>query len=61
VLDPFSGSGTTGIAAIKLVCSYIGFEIDPEQVLASNERLREVEYNDAPLFRMNETLAIAAE
>lgn len=39
VLDPFSGSGTTGLAAIQLGCSYIGFEIDPEQVEASNERL----------------------
>jgi DNA modification methylase len=25
VLDPFSGSGTTGMAALKLVCEYIGF------------------------------------
>ncbi|NMO15737.1 site-specific DNA-methyltransferase [Pyxidicoccus fallax] len=39
VLDPFSGSGTTGIAARKLGCSYLGFEIDPEQVRKSNERL----------------------
>ena len=39
VLDPFSGSGTTGIAALKLGCSYIGFEIDDEQVQASNQRL----------------------
>ena len=38
-LDPFSGSGTTGVAALRLGCSYIGFEIDPEQVEASNERL----------------------
>jgi DNA modification methylase len=42
VLDPFSGSGTTGIAARKLGCSYIGFEIDPEQVAASNKRLEVV-------------------
>lgn len=41
VLDPFSGSGTTGLAALSLGCSYIGFEIDEEQVQASNERLRE--------------------
>lgn len=40
VLDPFSGSGTTGLAALKLGCSYIGFEIDHEQVLASNKRLK---------------------
>jgi DNA modification methylase len=39
VLDPFSGSGTTGVAAAKLGCSYIGFEIDPVQVEASNARI----------------------
>jgi len=43
VLDPFSGSGTTGLAAMKLGCSHIGFEIDPEQVRASNERLEEIQ------------------
>ena len=41
VLDPFSGSGTTGLAALSLGCSYVGFEIDPEQVAASNARLAE--------------------
>jgi DNA modification methylase len=40
VIDPFSGSGTTGLAAKKLGCSYIGFEIDSEQVEASNARLK---------------------
>ncbi len=39
VLDPFAGSGTTGLAAQKLGCSFVGFEIDPAQVRASNERL----------------------
>lgn len=39
VLDPFSGSGTTGLAALGLGCSFVGFEIDPDQVAASNERL----------------------
>lgn len=43
VLDPFSGSGTTGIAALRLGCSYIGFEIEPQQVAASNERLAATE------------------
>ncbi len=40
VLDPFSGSGTTGIAAVRTGCRYIGFEIDSDQVDASNERIR---------------------
>lgn len=43
VLDPFSGSGTTGITAIELGCTYLGFEIDPEQVAASNQRLTRAE------------------
>lgn len=48
VLDPFSGSGTTGLAALSLGCSYVGFEIDPEQVAASNARLAAAE--DLPLL-----------
>ncbi|HEY1820507.1 MAG TPA: site-specific DNA-methyltransferase [Trebonia sp.] len=43
VLDPFSGSGTSGLAALSLGCSYVGFEIDPEQVAASNARLAAAE------------------
>jgi DNA modification methylase len=50
VLDPFSGSGTTGLAARRLNCTYIGFEIDPEQVQASNERLRSNHIHELPLL-----------
>jgi DNA modification methylase len=41
VLDPFSGSGTTGVVAARLGCSYVGFEIDPAQVIASQDRIDE--------------------
>lgn len=61
VLDPFSGSGTTGLAALKLACTYLGFEIDPEQVAASNARLQELERTDLPLLRTTGTLSIAQE
>ena len=40
VLDPFSGSGTTGMAAISAGCAFVGFEIDREQARAANARLR---------------------
>ncbi len=39
VLDPFSGSGTTGIAARRAGARFLGFEIDPEQAASSQARL----------------------
>lgn len=39
VVDPFSGSGSTGLAALRLGCTYIGFEIDETQVQESKRRL----------------------
>lgn len=61
VIDPFSGSGTTGFAAIKLGCSYLGFEIDSMQVDASNERLQTITRQDMPLFMKPENYSIFAE
>lgn len=59
VFDPFSGSGTTGIAALKLNCSYIGFEIDEDQVVASNNRLEATINDDVPLLRRTGMHAIS--
>ena len=39
VLDPFTGSGTTGIAAHKTHRQFVGFEIDPVYYKAAKERL----------------------
>jgi len=38
ILDPFMGSGTTGIAALKSERSYIGFEISQEYIDLINKR-----------------------
>ena len=42
VVDPFSGSGTTGLAALQLGCTYVGFEIDAEQAAESRRRLADL-------------------
>jgi len=40
VLDPFMGSGTTCVAALKAGRHYIGYEIEPEYLRLAEERLR---------------------
>ncbi|MHA1344034.1 MAG: DNA-methyltransferase [Promethearchaeota archaeon] len=39
ILDPFMGSGTTAIAALKLNRHFIGYEILPEYVEIANKRI----------------------
>lgn len=46
VLDPFSGTGTTGVVALKQGRNYVGCELNPKDVRASRQRLAEV----APLL-----------
>jgi DNA modification methylase len=46
VLDPFSGSGTTGMVALRHDRSYIGLELNPEYAAMSRDRIRD----DAPLL-----------
>jgi DNA modification methylase len=41
VLDPFNGSGTTGLVALKHQRRYIGIELNPEYVAMSQRRLHE--------------------
>jgi site-specific DNA-methyltransferase (adenine-specific) len=40
VLDPFIGTGTTAVAARRLRCTYVGFEISSSYLTVADERLR---------------------
>ena len=46
VLDPFSGTGTTGVVALQVGRSYIGLELNDEYTALSRKRIM----GDAPLF-----------
>ena len=48
VLDPFSGSGTTGVAALKQGRNYIGIELNPKYAQDSRDR---IENHVPPMFR----------
>jgi site-specific DNA-methyltransferase (adenine-specific) len=51
ILDPFMGSGTTGVAAIQAGKSFIGIERDPDYFAIAVRRIREANGDDAgPLF-----------
>jgi len=39
ILDPFAGSGTTGVAAVLLGRQFLGFEISPEYCEIANKRI----------------------
>ena len=41
VLDPFMGSGTTGLVAVKNKRNYIGFECNPQYCDIANKRISE--------------------
>lgn len=41
VLDPFAGSGSTGVAAVIEHRRFVGFELDPAMASIANERMAE--------------------
>lgn len=43
ILDPFMGSGTTGVAAVNLGRNFIGIEKDPQYFEIAKERIAEAE------------------
>jgi site-specific DNA-methyltransferase (adenine-specific)/modification methylase len=51
ILDPYMGSGTTGIAAIRMGKAFIGIEREPQFFEVACRRIREVAGEDVgPLF-----------
>jgi len=46
ILDPFFGTGTTGVVAKKLARSWIGIERDPDYVKLAQARIDSVEIKD---------------
>lgn len=47
VMDPFLGSGTTAIAALRLGRKFIGFEVEDEYIRIAKKRIED----ESPLFR----------
>lgn len=52
ILDPFMGSGTTGVAAVKLGRRFIGIEIDPNYFEIARRRIEDA-LAQPPLFRLD--------
>jgi DNA modification methylase len=49
ILDPFMGSGTTGVACIKLGRKFTGIELDPDYFEIACERIRKA-YDQPDMF-----------
>lgn len=54
VLDPFTGSGTTGAVAVRHQRSFVGTELNPAYVELARKRIGAV----APLLAQEETVAV---
>jgi len=43
ILDPFMGSGTTGVACVQMGRSFIGIEINPDYYTIAEKRIKEAQ------------------
>lgn len=48
IIDPFAGSGTTGVACKLLDREFVGIELDPEYVKLANARIEKTEVPASP-------------
>lgn len=57
VCDPFMGSGTTGIAAVRLGRGFVGIESEPEHFENAKQRIKdELKQLDKPTYRQSELI-----
>ena len=61
ILDPFMGSGTTAVAAIKSKRNYIGYDINEEYIKLSEKRIKIVAQNSNDLFETIESDILETE
>ena len=52
VLDPFMGSGTTGVACVQTGRNFIGIEIDPDYYAIAERRIRDAQAHVPLPFEM---------
>jgi site-specific DNA-methyltransferase (adenine-specific) len=55
VLDPFMGSGTTAVAAIKEKRNYIGYDINDEYIGLAKDRIKLARQDAVTLFDSSES------
>jgi DNA modification methylase len=49
VIDPFMGSGSTGVAATSLARSFLGNDLSPTALSLAERRLREISQRSTSL------------
>jgi len=54
VLDPFAGSGTTGVAAARLGRRFVGIELEPEYADLAVRRFKALETQEAHVEQAQE-------
>jgi DNA modification methylase len=57
VLDPFTGSGTTGMAAVMEGFAFVGIEQDAEYIEIARRRIAWAQEQQPPLLRATKAVA----